>query len=151
MHRLVKFITNAIVLPFFLISALSPLYLSTGDDHAGIADLQPADNNVTIGILWVSCLIDSIVPDQESGATTGLTAVQGGLDDDMILIKKKRTLTRKNYTYVPVFEVSLSEPAREKHPLLLASTFDIPRDLIHSHSDGYHSLRTGLSPPSLLS
>lgn len=116
-----------------------------------MASLHPAGNKATIGIVWLSVLIDSIVPDHESGSRAGFTAVRSGQDDDMVLIKRKRVLARKYFTCDPIFEVSTLEPAEDKTPILHASTFAIPHDLIHGHSDGYYTLRAGLSPPSFLS
>lgn len=150
MPSYMKHITRALILPFFLMYALSPLYLSSMSDGAGIADLHRADNNVTVGIVWLSSLIDSIVPEDDMLPMRGIHAVQAEQDDVMILIKKKRVLARESYKLRPILQLILGTPVQAENPVSVDSTFDIRHDLIHNHSDGYYSLSTGLSPPSLL-
>lgn len=144
-----KGLIRAVVLPFFLVYALSPLYLSTMEDGAGSAAQSHADNSVTIGIYWLSCLVDTVFPAEVSVQKDGLAFMRSGSgqNGDRVLIKKKRILGRKNYACDPVFAVSVEEHAELDDPAPRASIFSIPRDLIHCHSDGYYSLSTGLSPP----
>ncbi|MDH4162628.1 MAG: hypothetical protein OEW15_08055 [Nitrospirota bacterium] len=103
----------------------------------------------SVGILWLGIMLDEVLNNGGAEGTQELSA--SGEDDDLVFIKKKRTITRKRPLLKPIVQVVglavTPEPDSEvnQHP------YDVPCDLLHNQQDRYYSRSTGLSPPSLLS
>lgn len=147
-----KHFVRFFALPYFLIYALSPIYVSTMDDKGCVAELPSGENSVIFGILMVSVVADAIIPDGDPGSAYGSAEMQSSQDEDIILIKKKRAILRKGYDCKPALIASCVKYAEDEQlHILPRSDFDVPRDLIHNHTNGYRLLSPGLSPPSLLS
>jgi hypothetical protein len=152
MSRWIKNLTRILVLPLFIMYALSPIYMTGEIGEDPRASLELSQKDVTFGVVWVQFLVEAMIEEERiPGPLPGSPALESQPDDEMVLIKKKRILLRENYKLQPVFQVVMAEETIEDSTLFLSSTYDIPRDLIHNHADGYYSLSTGLSPPSFRS
>lgn len=154
MQLWIKNITRNVVLPIFVIYAVSPIYLSGDLGQSCGAGLQPAEQKISLGVFWVSFLVDKMIQDDDDanpGPGEVAQALQKDQDDDIVLIKKKRMVLRQSYKPYPVFQIVSAETDKDENTSFFPSGYDVPRDLIHNQADGYHSLSTGLSPPSFLS
>jgi hypothetical protein len=135
--------------------AFSPIYASlpAAAAQGGLqGGSQPAYGNVTVGIVWMNFLFDAITDEDQAGSpVAGGQRLQATQDEDMVLIKKKRALSRARQTVRPIFRTVIIAAAELDLPSYFPPAYEIPCDLIHRHSDGYYSRSTGLSPPVVLS
>jgi hypothetical protein len=151
MHRLFKTYT-VVMLLIYGIYTMSPIYavLPAPADTSGLTGAS--STGFKVGILWVDVLLDSIVSEGQQGNHVRSEQFSHlSQEEDMVLIKKKRAVSKRLFTVqIPIQTIILSISDIE-HPLPVLVSYEIPRDFIHSHSDEYYSLSTGLSPPSFLS
>jgi hypothetical protein len=149
----IQYISAALILLSFAVYTVSPLYASIRDCADGASQTGRAGRqDVIYGILWVNVVLDELIddePDADRGATAQVASSKS--DEDLILIKKKRTLFRERLTIKPILQCALLQFDRDDQRVLPQISYDIPRDLIHRHADWYHLLSTGLSPPQHLS
>lgn len=144
MQNTVKHITR-ILLIFYSVYAFSPLYAaSSGADNAASAR-NDSSASITVGILWLGIVFDAMLDDVREEPTASYQA--GVADDDLVFVKKKRTITRKRIAAKPVLQIEMLARNTETGQKFTDHDYDTPCDLIHGRFDGYYSLCTGLSPP----
>ena len=153
-HRRHISITAILVLLSLVGYTISPLYASFSNalsDSTERSD-RMADKKVTYGILWVSVVLDEVFNDQDQPVRDQAAQIDAQeSDDDLVLVKRKRALLRERLSVRPYLQCIVLSIDRPVHEVVPHIAYEIPRDLIHLHSDGYHSISTGLSPPQHLS
>jgi hypothetical protein len=108
------------------------------------------------GVLWLNIVLDSVldsVIDEDESDDTARRGelLQASQGKDIVLIQKKRVVIKKYYLEQTLLTARVFTPREVEPPTPVACTYDVPFDLIHDHADGHYFLRTGLSPPPILS
>ena len=140
------------VLVVYACYAFSPIYLSVsvGDDVPR-RDHGPLSQTYSLGIVWVNVLLSSVLEDGTAHTTTSEEAFVAQQDPDLILIKKKRAVSREQAPVPPAVEIPPLSFESTATPRALSHEYEITRDPQHRETDGYSSLHAGLSPPQYLS
>lgn len=141
-----------LVLVFYLIASLSPKYASLLEhsDSSSLFGGVAEEKTLVHGIFWLnhvgSELLDSIHSDT---AASRQAIASESENDDFLLIKRKRAVNRERFTIAPLITTEELPAGPDAFPHPFFAEYSIPHDPIHCHADGYTSLSTGLSPPSL--
>ncbi len=151
MHK--KFHSCAVItLLVFSAYALSPLYAVLPNQVDATGPAGASCSSIKVGILWMDVVLDALTNEGRSLVCTGVEQYQHSApDDDMVLVKKKRAVTEKAFFVNPPVRTGCIALGDVEHPLPIAFSYDIPRDLIHRQSPDYYFFSTGVSPPFFLS
>ncbi len=149
----IKHITRASVLVLFSLYAISPIYMSTVIGVEGKRfERERSARNVTIGIVWLKVLASSFLDDDQDDNNDAVAQVfTSSQDGGLILIKKKHVLFREQFEVKPHLETDVLPRSTSEDHVASPREFEIPKEPRHRETDGYLSLNTGLSPPTLLS
>lgn len=150
MKKSTKYISY-LLLVFYAAYAFSPLYASSTDAEYGGQEKQNRATSYTVGILWLDVVLDEIVGNSETDPAR--ETISSADDEDIVFLKKKRVVNRHRFALNPIIKIEAPFLPRydDDVPEVSYRSYDISRDPIHQHADGYYALSTGLSPPFFLS
>ena len=144
--------SRTITLLCYSVYALSPIYAILPETQSVNGLKDASQRHAQMGILWLSVVLGSFVAEDQDGSSAGSGRLeQASQDEDIVLVKKNRAVNIKSYLVLPPLKHSdFSAQEIEPH-VTIPCSYEIPLDMAHRHADGYYSLNTGLSPPSLVS
>ncbi len=147
-HSTVRFL----LLLFYGIYSLSPIYASTPTNCSDCRDHRRHSHPYSVGIVWVNVVLSSLADDEIDGQGPAGEASLSEDTTDLILIKKKRAVLREQDAVPsPPPSISTLPVVPTGQHLAACRVREIPLDLKHRESDGYSTLHAGLSPPVHLS
>lgn len=141
--------SKIITLLCYSVYALSPVYATLPASNK----LSGQGYHLELGILWLNIVLDSFADEErtDGAISSGDLSIQTAENADLVVIQKKRVVSGKVYVVQPLLKARTVAISELEPPPPVATAYDIHRDVIHRHADGYCSLSTGLSPPSFLS
>ncbi len=138
-----------LILAFYCIYAISPVYLSAIGGREHTAAWGASERNVTMGIVWVNVLLSSLTEVHGTGTPVPASVQADETGREFILIKKKRALLNETYRVRPLLESQAVVTAFTGSPEPRLLAFDGSRGPQVRHSDQPLSTHLGLSPPHL--
>ncbi len=138
-----------LILAFYCIYAISPVYLSAMSGREHPAAWGASERNVTMGIVWVNVLLSSLTEVHGIGTLASLSVQADETGREFILIKKKRALLSETYRVRPLFETQAVVTAFTGYPRPRPQAFDDSRGLPVRQVGQPLSSHLGLSPPQL--
>jgi hypothetical protein len=140
-------------LVLYALYALTPvtMYAMAGGD--GTRGFLHARNHASADIVWANVLFSFFIgADEEVPPSSDpriIAAAQPG--GDVVLIKKRRALSREPFDFKPLFDMKLLPPGGFEPRPAHSSEFSLVKNPLLREACGCLVLNTGLSPPSLLS
>ncbi len=138
-----------LILAFYCIYAISPIYLSAMSGREHVAPWGAPERNVTLGIVWVNVLLSSLADVHGTGTPASPSVQADETSREFILIKKKRALLSETYRVRPLFETQAIVTVFTGYSGPRQQAFDDSRSLPVRQSGQPLSSHLGLSPPQL--
>ncbi len=138
---------RGVVLTFYFIYALSPLYCTFQPVNENIIGGRHPSGQASVGIVWLNVLISSFTHDAQASEGRAAARLAAASCDDMILIKKRRAVLREQREVRPLNETVFLPRIDRDCPETASRYFDVRGKTGLQVRDGHVAPSTGLSPP----